>query len=242
MNVFCGKAESIKQAIALFQRHCVELWLELNLAKCKLFRPGISEFSPSEYDVLPKVPLSEGSIILGVPVGSDSFIEKALEDTVKKLECILAKIGQLKSNLVKFLLLRACFGASRVNHLLRSLEFRHGKAIASKSSAMFRRGLAEAVGRSGSSELPDINYSLACLPGRRGGLGFKNPDFVHGTAFLASNLRYAREEEVEASFWHEIRDANRHKRVMMQPAPLALPSRGINLDEQSIYFGPARYH
>ena len=134
-----------------------------------------------------------------MPVGRDSFIEKALEDTVKKLECLLAKIGQLKSNLVKFLLLRACFGASRVNHLLRSLEFRHGKAIASKSSAMFRRGLAEA----GS----DINFSLACLPGCRGGLGFKNPDFVHGAAFLASNLCYAREEEVEAHFWPKIRDA-----------------------------------
>ena len=64
---------------------------------------------------------------------------------------------------------------------------------------MFRRGLAEA----GS----DINFSLACLPGCRGGLGFKNPDFVHGAAFLASNLCYAREEEVEAHFWPEIRDA-----------------------------------
>ena len=71
------------------------------------------------------------------------FVEKALDETIKKLESLNAKVGQRKSNLVKFLLLRACFGACGVNH--RSLEFRPGKAVASKSAAMFRHGLADAM-------------------------------------------------------------------------------------------------
>ena len=56
--------------------------------------------------------------------------------------------------------------------------------------------LAAAMG----SELPDVNFILACLPSRRGGLGFRNPDFVHGAAFLASYLVHAREDEVDESF------------------------------------------
>ena len=60
---------------------------------------------------------------LGVPISSDLFVEKALDETIKKLECLIAKLGQLKSNLMKFLLLRASFGA-------------YGKAIASQSAAM----------------------------------------------------------------------------------------------------------
>ena len=67
---------------------------------------------------------------------------------------------------------------------------------------MFRRGLADAL----ESDLPDINFSLACLPSRRGGLGFRNPDFVLAAAFLASHLDHAREEEVDEPFWSEFRN------------------------------------
>ena len=56
------------------------------------------------------------------------------------------------------------------------------------------------------SELPDVNFTL-CLPSRRGGLGFRNPDFVHDAALLASYLGHAREEEGDESFWSEFRDA-----------------------------------
>ena len=111
-GVLCGKAEDIKKALELLQNYCAEIGLELNLAKCKLFGPGISQFTSFVYDSIPKVPLSEGSVFLGVPIGSDSFVEKALDETIKKLEGLIAKVGQLKSNLVKFLLLRASFGAS----------------------------------------------------------------------------------------------------------------------------------
>ena len=69
---------------ALLQNYDAELGLELNLAKCKLFGPEISEFSSSAYDIIPKVPLSEGTVFLGVPIGSDSFMEKPLDESVKE--------------------------------------------------------------------------------------------------------------------------------------------------------------
>ena len=43
--------------------------------------------------------------------------------------------------------------------------------------------------------------------GKEGGLGFRNPDFVHAAAFLASHLGHAREEKVDETFWSEFRDA-----------------------------------
>ena len=67
-GVLCGKAEDIKKALALLQKCCAEI----GLVKCKLFGPGISEFSSPACDIIPKVLLSERSVVLGVSIGSDS--------------------------------------------------------------------------------------------------------------------------------------------------------------------------
>ena len=167
-------------------------WGPANMAEASTTSSSAS--SSFVYDIIPKVALSEGSVILGVPIRKDSFVEKGWMRRSRN-----SKAQTLKSNVVKFLLRRTSFGACRVNHVLRSLQFRHGKAVASKSAAMFQHGLADAMG----SELPDVNF----ISGRRGGLGFRNPDFVHGAAFLASHLGHAGEEEVDESFWSEFREA-----------------------------------
>ena len=65
-GVLCGKAEDIKKALELLQNCCAEIGLELNLARCKLFGPGISQFTSFVYDIIPKVPLSQGSVFLGL--------------------------------------------------------------------------------------------------------------------------------------------------------------------------------
>ena len=92
--------------------------------------------------------------------------------------------GLLKSNIAKFLLLRACFGACRMNHVLRCLPFQHARLLAEKSSVVVRNALEEIFG----SPLPDICFLLACLPVRKGGLGIRNPALVLGPAFIASNF------------------------------------------------------
>ena len=153
-------------------------WGPANMAEASTTSSSAS--SSFVYKIIPKVALSEGSVILGVPIRKDSFVEKGWMRRSRN-----SKAQTLKSNVVKFLLRRTSFGACRVNHVLRSLQFRHGKAVASKSAALFQHGLADAMG----SELPDVNFTLACLPSRRGGLGFRNPDFVHGAAFFGFSPR-----------------------------------------------------
>ena len=66
---------------------------------------------------LPRVSLSDGSLFLGVPVGGENFIQHFCAETLSKLDNMLNKSSRLHSGLGKFLILRACFSACRVNHL-----------------------------------------------------------------------------------------------------------------------------
>ena len=123
-------------------------WGPANMAEASTTSSSAS--SSFVYDIIPKVALSESSVILGVPIRKDSFVEKGWMRRSRN-----SKAQTLKSNVVKFLLRRTSFGACRVNHVLRSLQFRHGKAVASKSAALFQHGLADAMG----SELPDVKFT-----------------------------------------------------------------------------------
>ena len=149
--------------------------LELNLSKCKLFGPGASCEDPA-FDDIPRVSLASGTVVLGVPIGSDEFIATYLEDVCANLAHLAKRIGLLKSAIAKFLLLRACFGTCRINHLLRSLPFEHGRSLSEKTATIVRDNLGHILG----SAIPDIHYELACLPMRRGGLGIRNPRLVFG--------------------------------------------------------------
>ena len=48
---------------------------------------------------------------MGVPIGSATFLAKFVDEVCTKLTHMAERIGLMKSNIAKFLLLRACFGA-----------------------------------------------------------------------------------------------------------------------------------
>ena len=150
---------------------------------------------------IPRVSFADGTLVLGVPIGSNEFIAKHIDDVCAELAHLAKRIGLLKSSIAKFLLLRACFGACRINHLLRSLPFESGRSLSEKTAIIVRDTLGKILG----SALPDLNYELACLTVRRGGLGIRNPRLVFGPAFLASNLAFgSAQEELPEQFWREL--------------------------------------
>ena len=127
-----------------------------------------------------------------------------MDEVISKLSNLAARIDLLKYNIAKFLLLRACFGACRVNYLLRSLPFQHARSLAEKSSVIVRKALESIVG----SPLPDLCFLLACLPVRKGGMGLQDPALVLGPAFLSSNFGFAASQgELPERFWRELSDA-----------------------------------
>ena len=138
----------------------------LNPLKCKLFGPAADVNDPV-FDGIPRVPMLEGTIVIGVPVGNDSFVEKANEDGCAKLE----GVAVLKSNVAKFL-------QSAVPAL-------QAWSLARKSAALFRETLNDILG----SNLPDLNFELACLPVRKDGLGLNDSGCVIGAAYLVSTFR-----------------------------------------------------
>ena len=149
---------------------------------------------------LPRVSLSDGSLFLGVPVGGENFIQHFCAETLSKLDNMLNKSSRLHSGLGKFLILRACFSACRVNHLLRALVFKDGGHLAVATSALFRRALDDLL-----QSTTDEQFTLACMASGRGGLGLKNPTWTHEPAFLASCFAYAASaDSISTKFWEEV--------------------------------------
>ena len=78
----------------------------------------------------------------------------------EKMRVMLEKLGQLDSSLAKFLILRASFGACRINHLLRALPFGVGKAPSVDIGRLFRSAFVDCVGEGSDAS----HFNLACLP------------------------------------------------------------------------------
>ena len=172
-GLLVGNVAAIKAALVILKERLPWRGLELSPSKCKLFGPGASDPGVA-FVGIPRYSLDEGTVILGVPIGNAAFVNKHFNEVCAKLTHMAERIGLLKSNIANFLLLRACFGACRINHLLRSLPFQHARLLAEKSSVFVRNALDEILG----SPLPHICFLLACLPVRKGGLGIRDPVLV----------------------------------------------------------------
>ena len=185
-GILVGTIDTIKMALKLLKELLPSRGLELNVPKCKLFGSAASNPDPV-FDGIPRYSLDDGTVVLGVPIGSAAFVDNYVSEVCAKLSHMAERIGMMTSNIAKFLLLRACFGACRINHLLRALPFQHAQTLAEKSSIIVRKTLEAILG----SPLPDICFLLACLPVRKGGLGIRDPALVLGPAFIASNFGFA---------------------------------------------------
>ena len=120
------------------------------------------------------------------------------DEIVSRLDDMLSRSCRLQPGLGKFLILLACFGACRVNHLLRSLDFKDGASLAAQYSAPFRRSVDDLL----RSTTTDEKYTLACMASRRGGLVLKNPIWTHGSLLLYIRLlhRFGVSILLEATF------------------------------------------
>ena len=115
------------------------------------------------FDGIPRVSFAEGTIVLGVPIGSDDFTAKFIDDVCAKLAHLANRIGLLKSAIAKFLLLRACFGACRINHLLRSLPFEHGSLLEAYSRKRPRSLFVTHWAAFSGAVLPLAHWTIPCI-------------------------------------------------------------------------------
>ena len=121
-------------------------------------------------------------MLLGVPVGSDSYIAETLLTFFGTLTRALGKLMELHCPHTASLIARACLGAAKVTYLLRSLPLAHGKALAVRASELLRDVWGSIIG----APVSDAQWELACFPIRMGGLGVTDPVLVQPFAALSS--------------------------------------------------------
>ena len=107
-----------------------------------------------------QVSVEEGSVFLGIPVGGAGFMKDHIYAVAERMRLLLSKLGQLDSSLDKFLILRASFGACRINHLLRALPFAVGRALSGDIGRLSRLVFVDCVGNG----CDPSHFDLACLP------------------------------------------------------------------------------
>ena len=78
-GIICGPAGQIALAVSMLQSFLSGLHLELNRPKCKLFGHGAASLRQAAFEGITRVDFSQGTTVLGVPVGSDSFVEQEVD-------------------------------------------------------------------------------------------------------------------------------------------------------------------
>ena len=92
--------------------------LHLNLNKCSLWwHEQVADWIAFPATVKR---LTEGTVVLGSPIGSEAFVKEYAADKVETLVQLLRKVDALNDPQIELLLLRACTGFPRIVHLLRT--------------------------------------------------------------------------------------------------------------------------
>ena len=185
-----GTTEQLCQAWELIKSRGPALGLHLNPSKCEWSwldplsnRPCPIQVQGANQDgQLKFVPHAEIQM-LGVPLGSDSFVADFVE---KKL---LGRLGSTVSTLMEFedsqsalFLLRVSFGIVRANHFMRTTPLPQWQEQAVKFDVMIRDAAEKILG----FPMSDFTFAQATLTPTLGGLGLRRT-VEHATgAFSAS--------------------------------------------------------
>jgi len=180
--------------------------LHVNVQKCKQWCPVSTLSSP----VVPAVAPQAGVKVLGIPIGSRSFIKEETSVVLSKLQQCLDRLTQLGCSFSAFHILRACLSACRVMHLLRSLPFAHAEQLAKETQAKLHDAFGHILGTPASVQ----QWALATLPVRMGGLGLLDPCRIvapaHVSSFVASSVATSENGLTPCPISHEFMKALAH--------------------------------
>jgi hypothetical protein len=105
-----GKNEDLIEVMNLISTFGSELGLILNLNKCVAYSsPGVSNNLPANIQRA-----SDGLIVLGSPIGSQSFVSSTVKCVIDNIAGTMVKCRKLENPQEELLLLRNCTGAPKV--------------------------------------------------------------------------------------------------------------------------------
>ena len=121
-------------------------------------------------------------------MGRASFVKADLATAAAKLELLLERLQTLACPQSASLLLLNCLGACRIIHLLRTVSCSEGLTFAAKTRVLLKSAWGVIVG----VPLTEVQWSMASLPVRLGGLGASDPVRIQVPAAIGAFLQAAR--------------------------------------------------
>jgi hypothetical protein len=167
--------------------------LRLNRAKCKLWGPSggpgpLGDESPPALADIPWASWTSGMRILGTPVGRAPFVKSELAEVSAKIEAMLERLESLACPQSASLLLLNCLGACRIVHLLRTVPYAEGAVFAAKVRDLLKSAWGVVMG----APLAEVQWTLASLPVRLGGIGASDPVRLQAPAAIGAFMQAAR--------------------------------------------------
>jgi len=123
-----------------------------------------------------------------------------VDDVVSKLRSSLEKLASLSAPQEATLILRSCLGAAKVTYLLRLLNPDLGDILAQKASVIIKEALGDIVG----VPLSELQWNLARLPVKSGGLGITDPMVISSVARISSFISAARHSSTTQISLHQL--------------------------------------
>ena len=202
-----GTLDQLHRAITLVEVRGRALGLQLNLSKCVLWGPAVTDnnangrlppsvdpSSPLHRTHLVPFGLHTGIRALGVPVChpgnlSDSdFAHDTWRKRVDAVQRMCDALGEIPEAHIQFTLLRMCLSAAKVMDLLRAAPFLQAGVECARFSALLRNTLGAILG----APVSDQQWAQATLAIRHGGLGILDPTSQRLAARIAGIVDFSR--------------------------------------------------
>ena len=91
-GLLVGTVGAIKAALVILKVLLPWRGIELNPSKCKLFGPGASDPDVA-FDGIPRHSLNEGAVVLAVPMGNATFVDKCVNEVALNSRTWLSAVG-----------------------------------------------------------------------------------------------------------------------------------------------------
>ena len=182
--ILLGDAQHIAAALLEVQERMALRGLRLNLNKCELWGPGVSNWTGPEVKKIDWEPTS-GLVVLGIPInfpGSTAFAERFWAELLAKLQAATEHLAarQIGSQSMHHLL-RKCLDGCKVTHLLRSTDC-YRCAPVHECDAIIFGALEDLIG----CQLTPSQRQQATLPLKVGGCGVRGASRIRPAARIAA--------------------------------------------------------
>jgi hypothetical protein len=123
-----------------------------------------------------------GHIVNGVPVGTEEFVERELQEELKRIESIFNDYKNLDDSQIRLHLMRSVVD-KKIVHLLRQLDPKHGANLAYKYNILQQQSLTQMLRL---HEITELEMQWARLDTVDGGLGLLDANGLVDAAYVAS--------------------------------------------------------